>query len=393
MSRALVILVALAAAATAAAAPIDPHNFEVDIKGSPPMEQPQPKCTTEGTTTACDISFSAAVTGFEMNGTVRERSSGKSGSMRTTCDFDLRLQGSMRMSAESVESSMNGSGEQRCSWFMDFGGSTIAGLLVGTTHTQITNGVGTMTGRMRVDVTATTGDFAGKVGSGTFEQSEQINQPLPPRPSTPPQPPPGSAPPGGPPGELPPGCAPPPGSPPPSEPPPGCVPPAGSAPPAGIPPECVIPPGAPPPTEPPPGCVPTGGPPPGEAPPTEPPPEPLQLFALSGALKGSQMRLKLRSGKPTAVIAAPGRKLDPKRDGGLRVVTAPGATCSAYAQQGGKRVDLGRASDGKRDGLVVVTKKLLPKLGPGSWNLIATCSYRLGSRAGTATARGVTRVG
>lgn len=364
------MLVALAAAATAAAAPIDPRNFEVDMKGSPPMEQPQPKCTTEGDTTACNISFEATVNGFEMQGTVRERSSGKSGSIRTVCDFDLRMQGSMRVSSQSVESSMNGSGEQRCSWFMDFGGGdTIAGFLVGTTRTSITNGVGTMSGKMRVDVTSPT------PGSGEFEQSEQINQPLPPRPSTPPQPPPGSAP-----GAPPPGSAPPPSGSPPS-------------PPAGIPPECVIPPGAPPPTEPPPGCVPTGVAPPDEPPPTEPPPEPLQLFALSGALKGSQMRLRLRAGKPTAVLSAPGKKLDKKRDGGLRVVTAPGATCSAYAQQGGKRVDLGRASDGKRDGLVVVTKKLLPKLGPGSWNLIATCSYRFGSKAGTATARGVTRVG
>lgn len=365
------MLVALAAATTAAAAPIDPHNFEVDMKGSPPMQQPEPKCTTEGETTACDISFSAAVTGFEMNGTVRDRSSGKSGSMRTTCDFDLRLQGSMRVSQQSVESSMSGSGEQRCSWFMDFGESTMAGSFLGTMRTSITNGVGTMSGRMTVTVASGTGDFAGKVGSGTFEQSEQINQPVPPRPSTPPQPPPGSAPPGGPPGELPPGCAPPPGSPPPSEPPAGCVPPPGSAPPSE--------------------------PPSGSEPPSEPPPpEPfaaLRAFALSDALKGSQMRLKLRAGKPTAVVAAPGRKLDRKRDGGLRVVTAPGSMCSAYAQQGGKRVDLGRASDGNRDGLVVVTKKLLPKLGAGSWTLIATCSYRVGSSAGTATARSVTRVG
>jgi hypothetical protein len=105
------------------------------------------------------------------------------------------------------------------------------------------------------------------------------------------------------------------------------------------------------------------------------------------------MRLKLRRGKPTAVVAAPGRKLDRKRDGGLRIVTAPGARCSAQAQQGAKRVDLGSASDGKRDGLVVVTKKLLPKLGPGTWTLVARCSYRVGSSAGTATARSVTHVG
>jgi hypothetical protein len=62
------------------------------------------------------------------------------------------------------------------------------------------------------------------------------------------------------------------------------------------------------------------------------------------------------------------------------------------AQQGAKRVALGSASDSNRDGLVVVTKKLLPKLGSGSWTLVATCSYRLGSTAGTAIARGVTRV-
>lgn len=351
MSRALVLLAALLSAATAAAAPIDPRNFEVDMKGSPPMQQPEPKCTTEGDTTACNISFASTVTGFEMNGTVRDRSSGKSGSIRTTCDFDLRLQGSMRMSGQSVESSMSGSGEQRCSWFMDFGESTMAGSFVGTMRTSITNGVGTMSGRMTVTVASGTGDFAGKVGSGTFEQSEQINQPVPPRPSTPPQPPPGSAPPG----------------------------------------------------QPPPGSAPPSEPPPGSEPPSEPPPPELfaaaaadggwQAFALAGALKGSQMNLKLRAGKPKAVIAAPGGKLDRKRDGGLRVVAAPGATCSAQAQQGGKRIDLGRASDANRDGLVIVTKKLLPKLGSGSWTLVASCSYRVGSSAGTATARSVTRVG
>lgn len=74
------------------------------MRGAPPMNQPEPKCTTEGNTMVCDLSFSSTVTGFQMNGTVRERSSGKTGSIRTTCDFDLRLEGSMRVSGQSTES-------------------------------------------------------------------------------------------------------------------------------------------------------------------------------------------------------------------------------------------------------------------------------------------------
>lgn len=258
---------------------------------------------------------------------------------------------------------------------MDFGDSTIAGTFVGTMRTSITNGAGRVTGRLTVTVTSGTGDFAGKVGTGTFEQSEQISQPAPPPPSSS--------------GDLPPGCNLPPGEPPPSEPPPGCVAPGDvpPVPPSDLPPECIPPPGEPPPSEPPPGCVPAGEP----DPPSEPEPF-AAVRVLSRAFKGSQMHLRLRSGKPTAAVAAPGRKLDRKRDGGLRVVAAPGAKCSALAQQGGKRVDVGRATDGNRDGLVVVTKKLLPKLGPGSWTIVATCSYRVGQTAGTATARSVTRV-
>ncbi|MEX2212287.1 MAG: hypothetical protein WD689_11060 [Gaiellaceae bacterium] len=336
MVKLLVTLALLASAASAAGAPIDPRDFEVNLSGAPPLDQPQPECTGQYPELSCSVSFSTAVNGFHINGSVKERSTGRTGSITTTCDFDLQFQASLQISGSSIQSSHHGSGGQRCSWYMDFGGgSTLTGTFVGQMKMDIENGSGTMTGSLTVAVTAGTGDFDGKVGSGTFQQSEQISQPVP----TPPTgTPPGGEPPGG--GGLPPGCVLP------------------SDPDDPLPPECK--------------------------------PPPFRVLAVSAA--GSKLKLKLRTGKPTAAIAAPGPKLDADRDGGLRVVSARGATCSAVAKQGSRSVDLGKASDSNRDGLVVVTPKLLPKLGPGSWTLVATCSWRAGAKTGTATARATTRV-
>jgi hypothetical protein len=339
MAKLLVILAVLGLAGAAAAAPVDPRDFEVNLSGAPPLDQPQPECTGQYPELSCTVSFSTAVNGFQISGTVKERSTGRTGSIKTTCDFDLQFQGSLQISGSSVQSSHHGSGGQRCSWFMDFGGgSTLTGTFVGQMKMDIENGSGTMTGSLTVTVTAGTGDFEGKVGSGTFQQSEQISQPVP-QPPTDMPPGPGGQPPSG---QLPPGCVPP------------------SDPDDPLPPEC------------------------------QPPSQPFRV--LASATAGSKLKLKLRTGKPTAVIAAPGKSIDKDVDSGLRVVSARGSTCGAVAQQGSRSVDLGRAADANRDGLVVIVPKLLPKLGSGSWTLAATCSWKSGGKSGTATARAVTRV-
>lgn len=108
------------------------------------------------------------------------------------------------------------------------------------------------------------------------------------------------------------------------------------------------------------------------------------LRALAAAGPPSQLDLSLRKGKPAARISSPGARLTRALDGGLRVVTVPGASCRATARKGTKTVALGSARDGDRDGLVVVVRKLRPRLTPGRWTIVATCTR--------ATARAVVTV-
>jgi hypothetical protein len=402
--RALVLSMIAAGLVTglAAADNFDPHDFDVQMTNAPKI----------GIKGAGDL----VMTGVTASGTVKEKAGNHSGTMSETCDIELHT----RLDGQNFSAN----GASRCSWFMDFGsGSTLAGTLSGANHVAMSPDGGTMTGTMTVTVVAGTGDFAGRVGSGTFTQ----NQTLP----APPKPP---APPGG--GNgcvLPPGADPPkPGDPPP----PGCTggtPPATPGPPApGAPqpgnPGCTLPPGTPPPapgTPPPPGCTPTpGGTPPGGTPgnpsppagcptpvpgttpppcigpavPVDPPPttptcpppgatpppgfvppancpkaQAIVRSLMSVVAGGSKMNLKLRKGEAIAKIAAPGPTLTAKSDGGLRVVAAPGSTCSAVAS-GPSTVKLGSAKDTNHDGLVVVVKKLYPKLSAGQWSIVATCT-------------------
>lgn len=311
------------ATGSAGAAGIDPHDFDVQMTETPSI--------VPGT------SPDLVITGARMVGTVRERRSDRSGRIEATCDFELHVS----ISGGRADAS----GSQRCSWFMRFADGTMTGTLEGSNRTSIGPEGGTMTGTMTVSVVAGTGAFAGKVGSGTFTQSQQIAAP-----PGPPSGPPTKAPPPPPSGEP---------KPPPGTPPPGvCV--VKEAPPEG--------------TPLPPGC-------------TSIVVQPFALRSLAAAAKGSRLKLKLRAGAAGARIASPGKKLGTKGDGGLRVVSAPGASCTATATKGSRTVELGRGLDANGDGLVMVTKKLRPKLDAGVWKLRADCSYDGGRATAGSTVR------
>lgn len=305
--------VAVVAAGSVGAAGFDPHDFDVKLTKTPAIDMG----------TSPDV----VISGARMAGTVDERGTSRSGTIEATCDYELHV-------TQSGQSA-NASGSQRCSWFMSFADGTMTGTLEGSSRTSIGPEGGSMTGTMVVSVVAGTGAFAGKVGSGTFTESQRIAAP----PGPPSMPPPPSGQPKPPPGVLPPGV-------------------------------CVVTELPPPGTPPPPGC-------------TSIVVRPSALRSLSSAAaKGSRLELKLRAGAAGARIASPGKKLGAKGDGGLRVVSVPGASCTATATKGAQTVRLGGATDGNRDGLVIVTKRLRPKLSAGVWKLRAACSYR-GGRANT----------
>lgn len=116
-------------------------------------------------------------------------------------------------------------------------------------------------------------------------------------------------------------------------------------------------------------------------------------FALTTATsEPSSLQLSLRKGKPQALVAAPGARLNAKTDIGLRVVSALGSSCAATARKGTRSVRLGPARDGNRDGLVVVVPRLRPRLASGRWTIAVTCKFRVGGAAGTALKRVVVTV-
>lgn len=356
--RALAAIVGAAVfAGVAVAGGIDPHDFEVNLQ-APPIK--------------IDENGDVVLNGLKMNGTVRERS-GRNGTIGMVCDLELH--------AKSGGGSFRASGTQRCSWSMQFPDGSLNGTMEGSNSAEVGPSGGTQSSTMTVTVVAGNGAFEGKVGSGTYSQKQDVAAP-------PSGPPPGSKPPPTPPPTGPPPSGPPPSGPPPSGPPPQTPPPVGPPPP--VPP--APPPGNVPP--PPPGAPPAGPPPPAPPLPPAPPPPPVPpppFFALrvpanvtAKPKPSSQMKLRLRAGKPTAKIASPGAKLTEETDSGLRVVSASGATCSATAT-GAKTVSLGSATDTNKDGLVVIVPELRAKLGSGSWSLAATCTFR-GGKA-TATSR------
>lgn len=321
-----VLTATVVATGSAGAAGIDPHDFDVKMTTNPQIN--------------VGNSPDIVISGVRMAGTVAERGTNRSGTMEATCDFELHV----TQSGQQV----NASGTQRCSWFMSFSDGTLAGTLEGSNRTTMSLDGGSMTASTTVSVVAGTGAFAGKVGSGTFTQSQQLAAP--------------PGPPGGPPPKTPP--PPPSGEP---KPPPGTLPP-------GV---CVVTEAPPEGTPLPPGC-------------TSIVVQPFALRSLSSAAakaKGSRLKLRLRAGTAGASIASPGKKLGAKGDGGLRVVSAPGASCSATATKGSQTVELGSATDGNRDGLVIVTKRLRPKLGAGIWKLRADCAHPGGRATASSTVR------
>jgi hypothetical protein len=329
-------------AGVAAAGGIDPHDFEVNLQ-APPIK--------------IDENGDVVLNGLKMSGTVRERS-GRNGTIGMVCDLELH--------AKSSGGSFRASGTQRCSWSMQFPDGSLNGTMEGSNSVDVGPSGGTQSSTMTVTVVDGNGAFDGQVGSGTYSQKQDVAAP-------PSGPPPGSKPPPTPPPTGPPPSGPPPQTPPPAGPPPP-VPPA--PPPGNVP---------PPPPGPPPGAPPAGPPPPvpplPPAPPPPPPVPPPPFFALrvpanvtAKPKPSSQLKLRLRAGKPAAKIASPGPKLTEETDGGLRVVSASGATCSAVAK-GAKTVSLGSARDTNKDGLVVIVPKLRAKLGAGGWSLVVTCSY------------------
>lgn len=302
-----VLVVLAATAAPSVAAGFDPRNFDVQLKGGPEMQAPQPSCTQdEAGVMTCSSSYDYTATGQRMQGTVTERTTGLSGTIDVTCDWDIRQRQSFRhrQGAEQPEVvEFSGSGSQSCSWSMDFGASLLVGTMRGTMSTGLvasaTQPTAFFGGTFSVVVVAGTGAFKDMVGSGVFNEYETF--PL------------------------------------------------------------------------------FGG-------------EHGPRALASTAGDGSKMKVKLRRGRPLARISSHGPRVENASGASLRVATAPSAACRAVATRGTKRVDLGQAADGNRDGQVVFPGRLAAKLGRGTWRLTATCTYGSRERRGTATARALARI-
>lgn len=321
-----VLLLSLLAAAPAVAAEFDPYDFEVQLEGDPGIAAKQePTCSDDGAgTQTCSLAFDFAESGKAMSGTVRSKSKGLSGSIKTTCDMDMHVRQSFRFGAAGGEVlEFTGSGSQSCSWLMDFGGSTLAGTIAGTMKMGLVSATTAFFGgRFDVIVVAGTGEFDGMVGGGVFDEYETFDLL------------------GG-------GGAPPP----PEEPPADRMPPAEEPP---TPPEDLEPPE-------------------GFELPADPAELERGLEAFARSRKGSSMRLRLRRGAPLARIVELAAKLERSSDVALRVVTDPGASCTASAAGAGRKVALGAAADRNRDGQVVFAGRLARKLGAGTWTVSVSC--------------------
>lgn len=188
----LLLCAALALAAVPAfAADFDPHNFDVRIEGQPGSRDGggQPSCTGDpGGVQTCVSSFDVVQEGQKLTGTVSEKSEGLSGTIETICDFNLHQRQVVEVSSSSftlVE--FSGSGKQSCSWFMDFGGgTTLAGTISGSMKMGLVSSTkGYFGGTFNVVVVAGTGVFEGTVGTGVFEEYEEMSFDPPQMPSAP----------------------------------------------------------------------------------------------------------------------------------------------------------------------------------------------------------------
>lgn len=300
-------------AATAAAA-VSAQDFEVTIASGIPAPVPGagvPVCVgpdPAGVRT-CVVSgtISTGAGSKFLTGSVRQTSTGRSGTMEAICRWSGDYRATTRVSLSptlypSVElTELSGSVSQSCSWSVfirheDTGKvSGITGSMSGDGSLALAgHAAGTYTGTLKVFAGVGTGEFAGLVGNGSFTHRQDFAVPL------------------------------------------------------------TVPPGSSP-------------------------------FALPAATSGpSSLHLSLRKGKPLALVAAPGARLNAKTEIGLRVVSALGSSCTATARKGTRSVRLGPARDRNRDGLVVVVPRLRPRLAPGRWTIAVKCTYRLGGIAGTA---------
>ncbi len=114
-----------------------------------------------------------------------------SGTVEASCDVNLNSSMSMTISLQGLSPSMNmtnfsGQVQQACSFtltFTDAARSTVTGTI--EANARLGRGVGSAAGETisidinaKVYVTGGTGVFAGQIGSGTFNQTEEIDVPL-----------------------------------------------------------------------------------------------------------------------------------------------------------------------------------------------------------------------
>jgi hypothetical protein len=310
------------ATATTAAAVVSAQDFEVTIASGIPAPAPGaglPACVgpDPGGVRTCVVSgtVSTGAGSKFLTGTVRQTSTGRSGTMEAICRWSGDYRATTRVSLSPTMSpiveltELSGSVSQSCSWSIfirheDTGKvSGITGSMSGDGSLALAGpATGAYTGTLKVFAGVGTGEFAGLVGDGSFTHRQDFAVPL-------------SAPPGF---------------------------------------------------------------------------SPFELTAATS--EPSSLQLSLRKGKPLALVAAPGARLNAKTDIGLRVVSALGSSCAATARKGTRSVRLGPARDGNRDGLVVVVPRLRPKLTSGRWTLAVKCTYRVGATAGTALKRVVVTV-
>ncbi len=327
---ATILTLAGLAAQAAPAAGFDPGDFDVQIDMGMDGPNGAPNCRDDGSGgQVCTTSQEMSASGRAAKGTVRNTSRNLSGSIEMVCDLSMRVRVEVRIPRSGSAAKMTefgGGGDMRCSWSMDFGGGTT---LTGTITGEMKQGLASATtgysqAHFSVTVVAGAGEFAGYVGSGTWDERDEfplMNDA-------------------------------------PSGPQAGSGPPPGAAPPA--------------PASPPPSTAPSGT-------------TRSLASVVVAAKKDGAMKLKLRKGKPIARIVAPAPKLS-RTDTRtvLRVVTAPGATCTASARSGAAKVALGTAVDTDRNGAVAFTGKLASLLKPGAWKLSASCTYALGAKKGAA---------
>jgi hypothetical protein len=185
----------LALPSSALAAPTD--ELVVNVAGgpavTPEIERPTGMTPPEGCTllggfpptgVRCEVTEEINQPDVSFTGTVQTADGSNTGTIKLACALTMSLP--MVVSSDLTGStiayeSFSGTGSQRCTWVIAMAdGSGLSGELTGTmTLALVTPGNTTATwgGTFNVTVLGGTGDWAGKAGTGTFEQSETIALP------------------------------------------------------------------------------------------------------------------------------------------------------------------------------------------------------------------------